>query len=55
MSDLPTATYNVHHGRNTGMPTGRKSYGIGVLVVLGKRESRLHGEGGQVNNSINGV
>ncbi len=45
MSDLPTATYNVHDARNTGMPTGRETYGIGVIVVVSGWESQLHGEG----------
>ncbi len=49
MSDLPTATYDVHHERNTGRPTGRKLYGIGVLVVVSGRESRLHGKAGEGN------
>ena len=33
-----------------GSPTGRESYGDGVLVVVRGRESRLHGEGGQVTD-----
>jgi hypothetical protein len=33
---------------NMGSPTGREPYGDGALVVVRGRESRLHGEGGQV-------
>lgn len=51
MSGVPTVISNVHDGRNTGSPTGRKTYGDGVLMVLGGRESRLHGEAGQVGES----
>jgi retron-type reverse transcriptase len=39
---------NVQLDRNSGWPKGRKSYGRGVSIVLGERESRLHGEGRQV-------
>jgi hypothetical protein len=45
MNDLPTATYDVYDVRNTGMPTGRETYGIGVTVVVRGWESQLHGEG----------
>ncbi len=34
--------------RNAGWPTGGDPYGHGVLVVVRGRESRPHGEGGQV-------
>lgn len=34
---------------NMGSPTGREPYGDGALVVVRGRESRLHGEGGQVS------
>ena len=44
---------DVHHARNTGMPTGRETQGIGVLVVLSGWESQLHGEAGQVNTKGN--
>ncbi len=30
-----------------GWPTPRERQGYGVLIVVGERESRLHGEGGQ--------
>jgi hypothetical protein len=33
---------------NMGSPTGREPYGDGALVVVRGRESRPHGEGGQV-------
>jgi hypothetical protein len=39
---------NVQLDRNSGLPKGRKAQGNGVSIVLGERESRLHGEGGQV-------
>lgn len=35
--------------KNVGSPTGREPYGDGALVVVRGRESRLHGEGGQVS------
>ncbi len=31
---VPTVICNVHHVRNTGLPTGCESYGNGVLVVV---------------------
>ena len=37
-----------HRQRNAGWPTGGDHYGHGVLVVVRGRESRPHGEGGQV-------
>ena len=46
------ATYtilNVTHTRNAGLPTGREPYGNGVPIVVRGRESRPHGEGGQVS------
>ena len=48
MNDLPKTIYDVHHGRNTGSPTRREAQGDGVLVVVSERESRLQGEGEQV-------
>jgi hypothetical protein len=45
MSDLPTATSDVHDARNTGMLTGRETYGSGVIVVVRGWESQLQGEG----------
>jgi hypothetical protein len=35
---------------NVGSPTGREPYGDGALVVVRGRESRPHGEGGQVSD-----
>ena len=35
---------------NMGSPAGREPYGDGALVVVRGRESRPHGEGGQVSN-----
>jgi hypothetical protein len=35
---------------NMGSPTGREPHGDGALVVVRGRESRPHGEGGQVSN-----
>jgi hypothetical protein len=35
---------------NMGSPTGREPYGDGARVVVRGRESRPHGEGGQVSN-----
>jgi hypothetical protein len=56
MSEVPTSVYIVRGIRNSGTPTGRESYGVGVLVVVdgvtsirGGRESRPQGEAGQVN------
>jgi hypothetical protein len=46
------ATYiilNVNHRRNARLPKGREPHGNGVPVVVRGRESRPHGEGGQVN------
>ena len=34
---------------NMGSPTGREPHGDGALVVVRGRESRPHGEGGQVS------
>ena len=39
---------DVHGIRNSGWPTGGDAYGHGVPIVLSERESRLHGEVGQV-------
>jgi hypothetical protein len=44
----PNPTYYVQLARNAGSPTGRESYGDGAPIVVRGRESRLHGEGGQV-------
>jgi hypothetical protein len=39
---------NVNRAGTAGSPTGREPYGDGVPIVVRERESRLHGEGGQV-------
>jgi hypothetical protein len=39
----------VNRIRNTRWPNRREPQGYGVLVVVSGRESRLHGEGGQVS------
>jgi len=53
MSGVPTSVYDVSGDRKTGWPTGRESYGHGVLIVVdgvtsiqGERESRSQGEAG---------
>jgi len=45
----PTAVLNVTQARNAGSPTGREPYGDGASVVVGARESLVHGEGRQVS------
>ena len=40
---------------NVGSPVGREPYGDGALVVVRGRESRLHGEGGQVSVDLQHV
>ena len=40
---------------NMGSPTGREPHGDGALVVVRGRESRPHGEGGQVSNDRQNV
>lgn len=44
----PNPTYHFQLARNTGSPKGRESYGDGAPIVVRGRESRPHGEGGQV-------
>ena len=34
MNDIPTLSYDVSYVRNAGWPTGRESYGHGVLMVV---------------------
>jgi group II intron reverse transcriptase/maturase len=41
---------HVQPHRNSGWPTGREPYGHRAPVVVRGRESRLHGEGGQVSS-----
>lgn len=45
--EAPNLRYDVLHTENAGSPTGCEPQGDGVLVVVRKRESRSHGEGGQ--------
>ena len=45
----PTTVLNVVRARNAGSPTGGNPHGDGVPVVVRGRESRPHGEGGQVS------
>ena len=45
----PTTVLNVVRARNAGSPTGGDPHGDGVPVVVRGRESRPHGEGGQVS------
>ena len=47
-NEEPKRTYHVQLARNSGSPTGRESYGDGDPIVVRGRESRPHGEGGQV-------
>jgi len=47
MSEIPTSVYHVRDIQNSGWPTGRESYGHGVLVVVSGWESQLQGEAGQ--------
>ena len=49
MSDLPTATYHVYDARNAGMPPGRETYGIGVIVVGAPRSVVLECTNGSLN------
>src|SRR6266542_890415 len=45
----PTSRSDVRHAENEGSPTGREPYGDGAPVLVRDRESRPHGEGGQVS------
>jgi hypothetical protein len=49
MSGEPKGRYHEQPARTAGSPTGREPYGDGALVVVRGRESRPHGEGGQVS------
>jgi hypothetical protein len=49
MSGRPNPCSDVRCSENSGSPTGREPYGDGVPVVVRVRESRTHGEGGQVD------
>ncbi len=45
----PATVLNVVRARNAGSPTGGDPHGDGVPVIVRGRESRPHGEGGQVS------
>jgi hypothetical protein len=49
VNGAPKARYIVLLLGNAGSPTGREPYGDGAPVVVRGRESRPHGEGGQVS------
>ena len=46
--DAYSRAIHVLRRRNAGSPTGREPYGDGAPIVVRVRESRTHGEGGQV-------
>jgi hypothetical protein len=46
----PTAGLNVHHARNSGLPTGPEAQGNRAAIVVRGRESRPHGEGRQARH-----
>src|SRR4051794_13044010 len=48
MSGEPNPCSDVRHPRSLGSPTGREPYGDGAPIVVRGRESRSHGEVGQV-------
>ena len=41
--------YYINYVRNSGLPTGRETYGNGASIVVREWESHLHGEGRQVS------
>lgn len=43
---------NVHYVRNARSPKSREAHGDGAFVVVRGRESRLHGEGRQVDRTF---
>lgn len=43
---------NVHYARNARSPKGGDPYGDGASIVVRGRESRLHGEGRQVDRAF---
>lgn len=50
MSGPPTVTLlSYHFAQSTGWPKGREPYGHRAPIVVRARESRVHGEGGQVS------
>ena len=48
MSGRPKSCYHVRYRRNSRSPKGREPHGDGVPIVVRVRESRTHGEAGQV-------
>ena len=52
MSGRPKPRSDVRRRRNARSPTGREPQGDGVLVVVGVRESRTQGEGGQADQEV---
>src|SRR5215813_6743752 len=51
MSGRPKSRSDVRQSRTVRSPNGREPHGDGALVVVRDRESRSHGEGGQVDRS----
>src|SRR3954470_2647849 len=52
MNGTPKPYSDVSWIRNSGSPVGREPQGDGAPVRVGGRESRPHGEGGQVDRSV---
>src|SRR4051794_34626430 len=52
MSRRPKSCYYVRPRRNSRSPQGREPHGDGVPIVVRVRESRTHGEGGQVDRNM---
>ena len=52
MSGRPNPCSHVRWTESSGSPNGREPQGDGVLVVVGVRESRTHGEGGQADQEV---
>jgi hypothetical protein len=50
MSGAPTSVYNVSFVRNAGWPTGRESYGHGVLMVV-DGVTPIQGDGNAVHRA----
>ena len=48
MSGRPTSRSDVSLWCSAGSPKGREAHGDGAPIVVRGRESRPHGEGGQV-------
>src|SRR3954469_7446597 len=52
MSRGPKSSYHVRPRRNSRSPQGREPHGDGAPIVVRVRESRTHGEGGQVDRNM---